>query len=59
MRVVDRRTRTGGFGPVIWPSGDLAADMDRIRAFYTGMEGLKPGRFGEVRLKDEDSLRAD
>lgn len=56
---VDRRTRTGGFGPVIWPSGDLAADMDRIRAFYTGMEGLKPGRFGEVRLKDEDSLRAD
>lgn len=56
---VDRRTRTGGFGPVIWPSGDLAADMDRIRAFYTGMEGLKPGRFGEVRLKDEESLRAD
>lgn len=50
---VDRRTRTGGFGPVIAPSGDLVADMDRIRAFYTGMEGLKSDRFGEIRLRDE------
>lgn len=54
---VDRRTRTGGFGPVIRPSGDLVADMDRIREFYTGKEGLKPGRFGEIRLKDEETLR--
>lgn len=53
---VDRRTRTGGFGLVLAPSGDLVADMDRIRAFYTGMEGLKPGRFGEIRLKDEEAL---
>lgn len=51
---VDRRTRTGGFGLVVQPSGDLVADMDRIRAFYTGREGLKAGRFGEVRLKDEE-----
>lgn len=55
---VDRRSRTGGFGLVLAPSGDLVADMDRIRAFYTGMEGLKPGRFGEIRLKDEDAIRS-
>ena len=56
---VDRRTRTGGFGPVISPSEDLVADMDRIRGFYSGMEGLKPGRFGEIRLRDEEALLAD
>jgi len=50
---VDRATRTGGFGPVITPSGDLTADMDRIRAFYAGKEGLKAGRFGPIRLKEE------
>lgn len=50
---VDRRTRTGGFGPVMTPTGDLTADMDRIRAFYTGREGLKPNRFGPIRLKEE------
>ena len=55
---VDRRTRTGGFGPVISPSDDLVADMDRIRDFYSGIKGLKPGRFGEIRLRDEDALPA-
>lgn len=51
---VDSTTRTGGFGPVITPTGDVRADMDRIRAFYAGKEGLKPGRFGPVRLRDEE-----
>lgn len=51
---VDRATRSGGFGPVITPSGDLGADMDLIRDFYAGKEGLKPGRFGPVRLREED-----
>ena len=50
---LDRRTRTGGFGPVVTPSGDITADMDRIRAFYTGKEGLNPDRFGPIRLKEE------
>jgi 1-acyl-sn-glycerol-3-phosphate acyltransferase len=50
---VDRSTRTGGFGPVITPTGDLRHDMDLIRAFYTGKEGLRPNRFGPVRLRDE------
>lgn len=52
---VDRRTRTGGFGPVILPGGDLSADMDVIRAFYAGKTGLRPHRFGPVRLRDEES----
>lgn len=51
---VDSVTRTGGFGPVVEPTGDLTADMDVIRGFYEGKEGLKPGRFGPVRLREED-----
>ncbi|MFN7150457.1 MAG: 1-acyl-sn-glycerol-3-phosphate acyltransferase [Microthrixaceae bacterium] len=52
---VDRETRTGGFGPVITPSGDIVADMDRIRAFYADKTGLKPDRFLTPRLREEDA----
>ena len=50
---VDRSTRSGGFGPVIVPSGDVRADMDLIRAFYAGKTGLRPDRFLEPRLREE------
>jgi 1-acyl-sn-glycerol-3-phosphate acyltransferase len=52
---VDRATRTGGFGPVITPSGDVRADMDLIRAFYADKTGLKPNRFNVPRLREEDT----
>jgi 1-acyl-sn-glycerol-3-phosphate acyltransferase len=55
---VDRSTRSGGFGPVITPSGDVTADMDRIRAFYEGKTGLKPNRFSTPRLREEDAATA-
>ncbi len=54
LAFVDRSTRSGGFGPAIAVTGDIGADMTRIRAFYDGKEGLKPGRFGPIRLKEED-----
>lgn len=52
---VDKATRSGGFGPVIVPSGDVRADMDLIRAFYADKTGLKPGRFSVPRLREEDA----
>lgn len=54
---VDKSTRSGGFGPVIIPSGDVRADMDKIREFYKGKTGLKAGRFAEPRLRDEEAGR--
>jgi len=54
LAFVDRYTRSGGFSPAIAVTGDIGADMTRIRAFYDGKEGLKPGRFGPIRLKEED-----
>lgn len=56
---VDRSTRSGGFGPVFRPSGDVRADMDIVRAFYQGKVGLKAGGTSAPRLKEEDALPTD
>jgi 1-acyl-sn-glycerol-3-phosphate acyltransferase len=55
LAFVDRSTRSGGFGPAIAITGDVSADMDRIREFYAGKTGLKADRFGPVRLREEDT----
>lgn len=52
---VDGTTNTGGLGIVLTPTGDMAADMDRVRAFYAGKTGLKPGKSAIPRLREETS----
>lgn len=50
---VDRSRMTCGVGPHLRLTGDVSADMDRIRAYYAGMVGLRPGLESEPRLADE------
>lgn len=50
---VDRTTMTTGLGPTIDLTGDVAGDMDRIRAFYDDKAGLRPERRTEPRLQNE------
>ncbi|MGV9193279.1 1-acyl-sn-glycerol-3-phosphate acyltransferase [Microbacterium sp. MC2] len=50
---VDRTTMTTGLGPTIELTGDVAADMDRIRAFYADKAGVRPHLRTEPRLRDE------
>jgi 1-acyl-sn-glycerol-3-phosphate acyltransferase len=50
---VDRSTMTSGLGPTFELSGDVGADMDRIRAFYADKAGLRPHRRVEPRLREE------
>lgn len=50
---VDRTTMTTGLGPTLELTGDVAADMDRIRAFYVDKAGLRPERRTEPRLREE------
>ena len=50
---IDMRTRTCGLGPTIELTGDVAADMEVIRAFYEGKTGWKPGLETPVRLTRE------
>ena len=55
LTVLDWGRKEGGFGPMIWPCGDVGRDMDRIRAFYTGRRGKWPELCSRVRLREEDS----
>lgn len=50
----DRRNKTLGLGPQYQMTGDVKADMDKIRAFYEGMVAIKPGNEGTIRLRMED-----
>lgn len=51
---LDFGRKVGGMGPTLIPTGDVVADMDRIRAFYEGMNGLHPGEFTPPKLKLEE-----
>ena len=55
MSYLDYRTRNGGFGPAITPSGDVARDMDTLREFYGDMRGKYPKETGRIRLREEDA----
>jgi len=52
---VDRTTMTAGLGPTFELTGDVPADMDRIRAFYADKSGLRPHLRTEPRLQSEDA----
>ena len=50
---VDRTTMTTGLGPTLDLTGDVASDMDRIRAFYADKAGVRPEHRTEPRLREE------
>ncbi len=53
LAFIDYDTRQVGLGPTLSPTGDVAADMDRIRAFYAEVSARRPENFGPIRLRDE------
>jgi 1-acyl-sn-glycerol-3-phosphate acyltransferase len=53
---LDYRTRVGGIGPTIIPSGDLRTDMSLVRNFYAGITGKYPEQTTPVRLREEDAV---
>lgn len=52
---LDFAKKEATLSPAIHLTGDIKADMDRIRAFYVGKVGKNPAWFGPVRLKDEEA----
>ena len=50
---LDYGRKVGGVGPAIVPSGDVRADMDRLRAFYEGMTGLRADVSTAIVLREE------
>lgn len=51
---VDRKTMSYGFKDSIKLTGDVSADMDKIRAYYAGMQGVRPEKGSVPRLRIED-----
>jgi hypothetical protein len=39
---LDYKKKTGGFGPLFHPTGDIEADMNEIQSFYQGISGKHP-----------------
>jgi 1-acyl-sn-glycerol-3-phosphate acyltransferase len=54
---VDRTTMTAGLGPTLTLTGEVRADMDAIRAFYSDKSGMRPALRVEPRLREEDDPR--
>jgi 1-acyl-sn-glycerol-3-phosphate acyltransferase len=46
MGFLDFKHKIAGFGPLLVPTGDIAADMLVIRAFYSGITGKYPDASG-------------
>ena len=46
---IDYRRRAAGLGPVLIPSGDVEADLEIIRRFYSGVTARYPDQVGEIR----------
>ena len=54
LSYLDYGQREAGFGPMIELSGDISADMDRIRAFYKTEWSKHAALFTHPRLREED-----
>lgn len=55
MAYLDYGRRVVGIGPVLYPSGDLAADLAQIRQFYAGISGKYPEQQGEIQVRPAQS----
>lgn len=55
---LDYRERVGGIGLALTPSASVAADMERIRAFYADKQAKYPAQMTPVRLREEEEIDA-
>jgi 1-acyl-sn-glycerol-3-phosphate acyltransferase len=52
---LDYGRKRAGLGPLLWPTGNIKADMDVVRAFYADKQGRYPEKFLTPRLREEDA----
>jgi len=51
LAFIDYSKKTGGAGPMIFPTGDLEKDMAAIREFYAGVQGRRPEKTSPVVIR--------
>jgi len=52
---LDYSRRVGGFGPVIEPIGDIAADLPLFQSFYADKRGKYPQEESDIALRPADA----
>jgi len=52
MAFVDYENRVVGIGPSLTPCGDIRADFEIIKKFYTGIQGKHPKRQGKIKIRE-------
>jgi 1-acyl-sn-glycerol-3-phosphate acyltransferase len=55
---LDFARKTCGIRGFVMPTGDVRADMDKIRELYRGVTPKYPEHYGEPRLREEDEAGA-
>ena len=53
LGLLDYKKRIGGLFEPFFPSGDIKADMEKLRAYYNDATGKYPECFGPIRLREE------
>lgn len=56
---LDFKRKVGGVGPTVHLTGDIPADMDRIRAIYAPIVGKFPEKTSTIRLREEGTKAQD
>ncbi len=51
LTYLDYQRKMGGVGTYLMPSGDIQADMNKIREFYADVTGKFPQQQGEIQIR--------
>lgn len=51
---IDFQRKEAGFGPSLQLSGDMRADMDVVRGFYSTLTAYRPEDYSTIRLRGEE-----
>ena len=54
MGFIDYARKEGGFGPMLMPTGDIEADMEKIRAFYQNITAKMPDKSTPAMISPRD-----
>ena len=51
LAFIDYHRKVAGIGPVITPTGDIKADIEKIQSFYVNVSGKYPEKVGKAEIK--------
>ena len=53
LSLLNYERKLGLVGPIIFPSGDIEADLDKIRPFYKDAKGKNPELMSDIKVKHD------